>query len=191
MKSTVAFRKRNVESRLEFALSSTEPVVKGASGDVCDLRSQGALPDGRHSPATVYQLLPFAPVALHVGAEFSLPELASGGRIGRSRATGMAMPETAVNEAGRPEARKDEIRRPGEASNMKPISQATRVERSPQGELGFRISDGDARHDARAGRPIHRVGHRQLGTTPKCGDREWIPPGTERGTGAGSRAGSA
>ena len=87
--------------------------------------------------------------------------------MGRSPATGMAMPETAVNEARRPETWKDEIGRAGKAPNMKPISEATRVQRSPQGELGFRISDGDARHDARAGGPIHGIGHRQSYSTPK------------------------
>ena len=170
-----------VEACLEFSLSPAEPVVKRASGGVCEVCPERALPDDRHSPTAFQQFLPCAPITLHVGAELGLPELAPRGRIGCSRATRMAMPETAVNEAGRPEARKDEIRRPGKAPNMKPISAAKSVERSPQAELGFRISHGDARHDARAGCLIHRIGHGQSCSTPRCGDRARIPPDIEGG----------
>ena len=173
-------RQGGVEARLEFSLSPAEPVVNRASGDVCEFCPQRALPDDRNSPTACEQFLPCATVTLHVGPELGLPELAPGGRIGCSRAARMTMPETAVNEAGRPEAREDEIRCPGKAPNMKPISEATRVERSPQGEFWFRISGGDARHDARAGRLIHSVGHRQSCSPPKRGDGARIPLDGER-----------
>ena len=136
------------EARLEFSLSPAEPVVERASGDVCELCPQSAFPDGCHSPTVFQQFQPYAPVALHVGPEFALPELATSGRIGCSRAARVAMPKAAVNEADRLEARKDEIGCAGKAPNVKPIPEATHVERSTQGELGFRVVRGDARHDA-------------------------------------------
>ena len=119
------------EARFEFSLLPADPVVERASGDVCEFCSQRALPDDRHSPTAFQQFLPCAPVALHVGPELGLPELAASGRIGCPRAARMAMPETAVNEAGRPEARKDEVGCAGKAPNMKAIPEATHVERSP------------------------------------------------------------
>ena len=167
----------NVEACLELTLGSTEPVVEGASGDVPDLCPQRTLPDDRHSPTAFQQLVPCMAVTLDVVPKLGLPELTSGGRMGRTQTTGMAMPETAVNEAGRPEAGKDEIRCSGKAANMKPISETTSVERSPQGQLGLRIPDGDARHDARAGRLIHRIGHRaSLHLLPEHGLYGTRPP---------------
>ena len=44
------------------------------------------------------QVVPVAPVPLHVGIELALPELFASGRCCRVRTAGMPVPETAVNE---------------------------------------------------------------------------------------------
>ena len=137
-----------------------EPLEKRPSRGLRKRRPQCALPYDRHSPTAVQQLLPGPSVAFDIGSELGLPELLPGIRIGRVGTTGMAMPETAVDEAGRVEARECKIRCAGELSNVETVSQTAGVKRATQGEFGFRVFGGDTRHDARSGGLIHCVRHR-------------------------------
>ena len=99
-------------------------------------------------------------VPLHVGAELRLPEIRSGGGLGRVAASLMTVPEAAVDKADSLEPMEDQIRRSGELPIMKTVPEAACMQRAAKCQLRSGILGANPRHHSRAGSAINYVGHR-------------------------------
>ena len=145
---------------MKFPLCPSQPLFQIERDPGFDPLAQRAFPDDRDSPAGLEQAVPVASVPLRVGIELGSPELRAGGRDGRVRAPGMAVPEAAVDKAHGSELTKDEIGSAGEFPVVQTVSQTACVKGPAQGEFGPRVSSADSRHHAGARGLIHYVRHR-------------------------------
>ena len=71
----------------------------------------------------------------------------------------MTVPEAAMHETDGSEPTKHQVRRSGELPIMQTVPEATRMQRSPKNQLGFRVLATDPRHHPRPNRSINYVGH--------------------------------
>jgi len=58
----------------------------------------------------------------------------------------MTMPETTMNEYCRPTPRQDHVRRAWQTFIVKPVSESSRVKRTPELELWFSVPGSNAGH---------------------------------------------
>ena len=145
----------------ESRLGSPQPLLQPQ----CDLEinplTQRTFPDNRDSPASLKQVVSVSSVPFRVGMELGLPELRASSRGCRVRATGVPVPETAVNEAYCSELTKHEIGSAGEFPVMQTVSQATDMKGSAESKFRPRIPAADSSHHARTGSLVHYVRHRR------------------------------
>ena len=146
---------------LESRLGSPQPLFQPQ----CDLDinplAQRTFPDDRDSPASLKQVVSVSSVPFRVGVELGLPELRASSRGCRIRATGMPVPETAVNEAYCSELTKHEIGSTGKFPVMQAVSQATGMKGSAESKFRPRVPAADSSHHARTGSLVHYVRHCQ------------------------------
>lgn len=146
--------------RLEFAIVRPKPVFQCMDGPRKAVLAERALPHNGDSP-TCFEKSPLrAGVPLDIALELGAPEFGSGGGRGRVPATGMAVPETAVDEARHPMAPKDKIRGSGEIPNMESESVSVRVQRPAQRMFRLGVPVRDARHHPRPRGLVDNVDHR-------------------------------
>ena len=152
-----------VGNRLVFARSASKPMLQSPQRHRARIPAEPALPHNGDSPPSCEQVPLRTVVPLHVAIEFRLPELGPCRRGGRVGTSGMAVPETAMNEANRTVATEDKIRCSRETPDMEPESKPPCVEPPSKDKLGPRVLGGYARHHSRSRSPVHNVGHRRGG----------------------------
>lgn len=145
----------------ESRFSSPQPLLQPQ----CDLEinplAQRTFPDNRDSPASLKQVVSVSSVPFRVGMELGLPELRASSRGCRVRATGVPVPETAVDEAYCSELTKHEIGSAGEFPVMQTVSQATGMKSPAESKFRPRIPAADSSHHARTDSLVHYVRHRR------------------------------
>lgn len=134
MLSCVQFRHRNTVScqrRGDFVTQSFQPFR-------C-IPAELALPYHDHPPACGLQGCLLASVSLRVGPEFLIPAFDIRSRRCRISTTGVAMPETTMNENCGFVLGQDEVRGPRQIARVQPIAKALRVKVFSYGHFRFRI----------------------------------------------------
>ena len=145
----------------ESRLGSPQPLLQPQRDIGINPLAQRTFPDDCYSPASLKQVVSVSSVPFRVGVEFGLPELRAGSRGCRVRATGVPMPETAVNEAYRSELTKHEIGSAGEFPVMQTVSQATGMKGLAESKFRPRVPTADSSHHTRTGSLVHYVRHCQ------------------------------
>jgi len=97
------------------------------------------LPYHDHSPPRDLKRFLLACVSFRIGSELLIPALDVRCRCCRISATGMAMPETTVNENCGSVLWQDEIRGPGQIAGVQPIAEALSMKVFPYRHFGLRI----------------------------------------------------
>lgn len=147
------------QTRLEFLFGSSQPLLQFQQAFGFNPFAQYTFPYDRDSPASLEQAVSIAPVPFRVGSELGLPELLAGGGGGRVRATGMSVPEAAVNEAYCSKLTKHEIGSAWKLSVMQTVSQAAGMKGTAESQLGSCVPAADSRHHAGPRRLVHYVRH--------------------------------
>ena len=148
------------EARVELTAASSQPLVQLQRDPDPTLVAQGAFPDDCDSPAGFEQIVSVALVPCYVDVKLGLPEILASCRCRRVGTASMSVPETAVNEAHRPEPTKHQIGSAGEFPIVQAVSEAPCVESPAKGKFGLRIPASDPRHHARTSCPVDYVRHR-------------------------------
>ena len=120
---------------------------------------QRTFPDSCHAPPGLQQLPLVSPITLHVGIELCPPELLASRRRGRVRATGVTVPETAMDQADSAVARKNQIRFAGKAIVVQSIPEASSVQGATQDDFRTCVLAPNPRHHAGPCFPIYYVRH--------------------------------
>lgn len=115
----------------------------------CDV-ARLALPEGQNLPPERFQLLLHFGIAAEVGVELAVPVLDVARRASRAMATGMPMPETAVNEDYLVVPRQDDIGAAGEVSDMETKAVAESVQEGPNRLLRPGVARSNSRHHSAA-----------------------------------------
>ena len=145
--------------RIEFGLLASQPFSNCFDGALPAALAQGALPNRRHSPTGIEEGLVIESVTLDVATKFRIPELGTGFRNGRISASGMTMPEAAMNKYDRTIFGQHKIRSPRHPPRMKAIPETAGVKAAAQQNLGMRILPSDPRHHPRTGSGVDYIGH--------------------------------
>lgn len=131
-------------SRRENCRRRPQPVDQGCDGCFSPARLQATLPDHRNAPAKRQKQIAITMITAHVLIELLLPEcLIAGGRGGKS-ASGMSVPEAAVNQHDGAPFGQDDIGAPWKPPIMKPVTEPGHV----QGFANQHFRSGVARPDA-------------------------------------------
>ena len=130
------------------------------------LGPQRALPDNPNAPTGLKQRRPVIPVATDIRRELPLPVRPIARRRRCARTPVVPMPETAVHEADRSVAGKNEVRPARKRGIMELVPEASGVQRPAQNQLRPSVPALDSRHDARTSRAVEGVRHSLLGLRP-------------------------
>ena len=117
-----------------------------------------AFPDADDSPAEGLEFGGLAEVTGSVGRDFGQPEVGVGFRHGRIAATGVAVPEAAVDENDGFVPRQDDVGMAGEFA-LDAKAQAFREQELSDQDFRFCVLALDGCHAAAALFGCHRVGH--------------------------------
>lgn len=107
---------------------------------------QLAFPDDQDGPIASLQRLRVGSIPSYVFLEFVSPELRSGFGSGRISATGVTMPEAAMDKNAYLEAWNHNVRIPRKVLSMQAISVPSIVQESSDQHFGSGILPSDARH---------------------------------------------
>lgn len=131
-----------------------QPMEGGLSLD-----AKSALPDDCKPPTGREQRKFRSPVPLPVADELGLPERSSGLRHHEVPAALMGVPETSVHLDCSPPPCENDVRGPGQLSDVKPESQAVRVQEPSNRQFWRCIRSLHPGHDQAAGCGVDRVCH--------------------------------
>ena len=144
-----------------------EPLPQGSDCYGTCIAAEGAFPHSGDSPASVKKLTLGAAVAGHIVIELRLPELRPCRGCRRVRASFMAVPEAAVNEANGAVASKDKIRGSGQMSSVESEAKPLCVKRASKDKFGLGVLGRYGCHHSRSSGLVDDVGHRVRGPWSK------------------------
>src|SRR5579871_169962 len=138
------------------------PYPRAQSGRIPEL----AFPDGQHLPPPARER-PLVPLIAHlVSLKLRYPEVQSGFREPRERASRVPVPEAAMHENNLPSQPEDEIRTARQIPVVKPVAIAERVDKIADPQFRARVLGAHARHDFGAFLGRERVHHKVLRPLP-------------------------
>lgn len=123
-----------------------------------DRMLQRTLPDGGHSPAKNPERLRVSHIAVDIAFEFLLPKFFVGSGYGGVTTPFVSMPETAVHENYRPMLWEHKVRRAGQISDMKSVSESLGEKNGTKHPFRPSVLAANARHHTaalRGGRNTH------------------------------------
>ena len=147
-------------SHFEFLFTALKPSRNDVpDGRNTSLGAQRAFPDRRNPPAGLQQSGSNGTVPLYICTELQHPELRACCRSACVTAARMPMPEAPVHEDDGPVFRQHKIRLARYALGMEAISEAQRVQGTPEGQFRLRILSADPGHHPGTGLAVDDVGH--------------------------------
>lgn len=114
-------------------------------------------------------------VPFDIAPEFGLPEVRTGGGLGRVGTSSMTVPEAAVHKADSCESTEHHVRRPGELPVMETVPEAACMQCPAKGQLRPRVLPPNSCHHSRSYCPINYVGHVLAFITRKIWNPTCIP----------------
>lgn len=108
-------------------------------------------------PTLGSQTAPLTRITSDVLGKFRLPEFRVGGRIRGIPTAAMSVPEAAVDEDNRSEARQNDVRSSGKLLVMQSEPKSRRMESTTHGYFGHRVPSGDSGHHPASRSPVDDV----------------------------------
>ena len=147
---------------------AAQPIAEVAGSLFFAAAAQCTFPDYGHPPAEREKMFPDLTIAGSIALELRKPIVAVGRRSRRVPASGMPVPEASVHKAHCPVPPEDQVRFPWKRAAVEPEPESSCVDGSPQETFGPSVLAADPRHDPRARRPVHGIGHRVRLSTRRC-----------------------